>query len=146
MKQERPVETVEEFKLRIAAIIYCGLRYVEIKLPRTTTRAFEEKKKAISQKRFALIVQILSAPEAAIGTTNLHYQLRLQHSLADDALNLTILREAEHLHRFVKAVGAPPTVPVRASGVARISVAVPTYLHDLNAVRAGTQGASRRST
>ena len=39
-----------------------------------------KKKKAISQKRFALIVQILSAPEAVIGTTNLHYQLRLQHS------------------------------------------------------------------
>ena len=80
MKPERPVETVEEFKLRIAAIIYYGRRYFEIKFPRTTTRTFEERKKAISQKRFALIVQILSAPEAAIGTTNLHYQLRLQHS------------------------------------------------------------------
>ena len=66
--------------------------------------------------------------------------------LAGDARNLTILREAELVHRFVKVVGAPPTVPVRASGVARISLAVPTYLHELNAVRAGTQGASRGPT
>ena len=58
--------------------------------------------------------------------------------LADDARNLTVLREAQHVHRFVKAVGAPPTVPVRAGGVARMSLAVPTYLHELNAVRAGT--------
>jgi hypothetical protein len=66
--------------------------------------------------------------------------------LAGDARNLTILREAEHLHRFVKVVGAPPTVPVRASGVVRISLAVPTYLNELNAVGAGTQGASRGPT
>ena len=66
--------------------------------------------------------------------------------LAGDARNLTVLREAEDLHRFVKAVGAPPTVPVRASRVARISLAVPTYLDELNAVRAGTQGTSREPT
>jgi len=66
--------------------------------------------------------------------------------LAGDARNLTILREAELVHRFVKVVGAPPTVPVRASGVARISLTVPTYLYELNAVRAGTQGASRGPT
>lgn len=63
--------------------------------------------------------------------------------LADNARNLTILCEAEHLHRFIKVVGAPPAVLVRASGVARISLTVPTYLHELNAVRTGTQGASR---
>lgn len=63
--------------------------------------------------------------------------------LADDARNLTVLREAQHVRSFFKAVGAPPTVLVRASGVARISVAVPTYLDELNAVRAGTQSASR---
>src|SRR5439155_25994087 len=66
--------------------------------------------------------------------------------LAGDARNLTILREAELVHRFVKVVGAPPTVPVRASGVARISLAVPTYLYELNAVRAGPQGTIRGPT
>src|SRR5438094_9786605 len=66
--------------------------------------------------------------------------------LAGDARNLTILREAELVHRFVKVVGAPPTVPVRASGLARISLAVPTYLYELNAVRARTQQARRRAT
>jgi hypothetical protein len=66
--------------------------------------------------------------------------------LADDARNLTVLREAQHVRRFVYAVGAPPTVAVRASGVARIGLAVPTYLYELNAVRAGTQGASRGPT
>src|SRR5437588_13110240 len=66
--------------------------------------------------------------------------------LAGDAHNLTILREAEHFHRFVKVVGAPPTVPVRASGITRIGLAVPAYLDELNVVRAGTQRASRGPT
>jgi hypothetical protein len=49
--------------------------------------------------------------------------------LAADACDLTLAREAEYFHRFVKAVRAPPTVLVRATGVASISVAVATYLH-----------------